>query len=127
MTGHSHHFASAAPPRIKMGAKDSSLRERAQKCRINLEGCDCMAWPGTTSALDPSSRRAGSCFNLGVAAREVSTIRVRNRTDKYFDLVLFFRCYGQLEKTRPRAIASPPSALSQVPKADENDCRLGRP
>jgi hypothetical protein len=37
----------------------------------------------------------------------------------------FFRRYGQLEKTRPRAIASPPSALSQVPKADDHDCRLG--
>jgi hypothetical protein len=75
-----------------------------------------MAWPGTTSALDPSSRRAGSCFNLGAAAREVSTIRVRNRTDKYFDLVHFFRCYGQLEKTRPRTIASPPSAFPKCQK-----------
>jgi len=33
----------------------------------------------------------------------------------------------ELEKTRPRAIASAPSALSQVSKADENDCRLGCP
>src|SRR5882672_8267962 len=55
------------------------------------------------------------------------TARVRDRTDKYLDLALFFCRYGQLEKTRPRAIASPPSALSQVPKADENDCCLGWP
>jgi len=49
-----------------------------------------MAWPGTTSALDRSSRRAGSCFNLGVAAESFSTDRVGYRTDKYFGLALFF-------------------------------------
>ena len=35
--------------------KDSFLLERAQKCRIGLEGC-VGAWPGTTFALNPSSR-----------------------------------------------------------------------
>jgi hypothetical protein len=55
------------------------------------------------------------------------TTRVRDRTDKYLGLALFSCRYGQLEKTRPRAIASPPSALSQVSKADDNHRRLGWP
>jgi hypothetical protein len=83
-----------------------------------------MAWPDTIFALDPSNLRAGSCLNLRGAAESFFTERVRYPTDKYFGLTLFFRRYGQLEKIRPRAIASPPSALSQMPKADENDCRL---
>src|SRR3984893_987381 len=55
------------------------------------------------------------------------TARVRDRTDKYLGLALICCRYGQLEKTRPRDIASPPSALSQVPKADDNHRRLGWP
>jgi hypothetical protein len=77
-----------------------------------------MAWPGTTFALDPSSCRAGRALALNWPPRFFPQL---------LGLALFFYRYGQLEETRPRAIASPPSALSQMPKADENDCRLGRP
>jgi hypothetical protein len=80
-----------------------------------------MAWPGTTSALNPSSRRAGSCF------QHWRPPRVFHRQSPAPDRQIwsyFFRRYGQLEKTRPRAIAGSPSVLPQVSKADDNDCRL---
>jgi hypothetical protein len=51
------------------------------------------AWHGPARPLPlthPAAKGRGGAFNFGVAAESFSTGRVRNRTDKYFSLALFF-------------------------------------
>jgi hypothetical protein len=111
-----------------MGAKDSFLRERAQKCRIGLEGRELHGMARHDLCPRPNQLQGGVVL---LAWAWPSRVFPQTESGTGLTNILvwryFFRRYGQLEKTRPGAIASPPSALSQMPKADENDCRLGWP